>query len=88
VLEAPGSPRHEGFRRKAGCTHQKAEEIFTRACLEAGADEEQAAACGEKIATQLTDDTLLFVSDTGAAAFAAYAAEKEFDISKIKDNKN
>jgi CRISPR system Cascade subunit CasC len=73
------------FGVKLGVRTKKAEEIFTRACLEAGADEEQAAACGEKIATQLTDDTLLFVSDTEAAAFAAYAAEKEFDISKIKD---
>jgi CRISPR system Cascade subunit CasC len=63
------------FGVKLGVRTKKAEEIFTRACLEAGADEEQAAACGEKIATQLTDDTLLFVSDTEAAAFEAYAAE-------------
>lgn len=75
----------QDFGVKLGVRTKKAEVLFTRACLEAGANEEQAVACGEKIATQLTDDTLLFVSDTEAAAFAAYAAEKEFDVSKIKD---
>ena len=75
----------QDFGVKLGVRTKKAEEMFTKACLKAGANEEQAAACGEKIATQLTDDTLLFVSDTEAAAFATYAAEKEFDVSKIKD---
>lgn len=73
------------FGIKLGVRTKKAEELFYKACLEAGASEEKAAACGAKIATQLTDDTLLFVSETEAAAFAAYAAEKEFDDSKIKD---
>lgn len=70
---------------KLGIRTKKASEIFIKACSEVGASEEQAVACGTKIATQLTDDTLLFVSETEAAAFAAYAAEKEFDDSKIKD---
>lgn len=73
------------FGIKLGLRTKKAEEIFTKACLEAGASEEQSTACGAKIASQLTDDTLLFVSGTEAAAFAAYAAEKAFDESKIKD---
>lgn len=73
------------FGIKLGIRTKKAEEIFVKACREAGASEAQAAVCGAKIASQLTDDTLLFVSDTEAAAFAAYAAEKEFDDSKIKD---
>ena len=73
------------FGIKLGVRTKKAEELFYKVCLEAGASEEKAAACGAKIATQLTDDTLLFVSETEAAAFAAYAAEKEFDDSKIKD---
>lgn len=64
---------------------KKAEEIFTRACQQAGASESQAAACGKKIAEQLSDDTLLFVSDTEAEAFAFYAQELAFDDSKIKD---
>src|SRR5690554_6498528 len=70
---------------KLGIRTKKSEEIFTRACQQAGASESQAAACGNKIAEQLSDDTLLFVSDTEAEAFAAYAKEKEFDDSKIKD---
>ena len=70
---------------KLGILTKKAEEIFTRACLQAGASESQAAACGKKIADQLSDDTLLFVSDSEAEAFAAYAQELAFDDSKIKD---
>ena len=70
---------------KLGIRTKKAEEIFVRACQQAGASESQAAACGKKIADQLSDDTMLFVSDSEAEAFAAYAKEKEFDDSKIKD---
>lgn len=73
------------FGVKLGTRTKKAEEMFVKACQEAGASEVQAGACGAKIAAQLSDDTLLFVSDTEAAAFAVYAAEKEFDESKIKD---
>lgn len=70
---------------KLGIRTKKAEEIFTRACQQAGASESQAAACGKKIADQLSDDTLLFVSDSEAEAFAAYAQELAFDDNKIKD---
>lgn len=73
------------FGVKLGIRTKKGEQIFVKACLDAGADEAQAAACGAKIASQLSDDTLLFVSDTEATAFAAYAAENQFDESKIKD---
>lgn len=73
------------FGIKLSIRTKKAEEMFTRACIDAGASEEQASACGAKIASQLVDDTLLFISDTEAAAFADYAAEKDFDESKIKD---
>lgn len=73
------------FGIKLGIRTKKSEEIFVKACLTAGASEEQAAACGSKIASQLTDDTLLFVSDSEAAAFAAYAQGMEFDDSKIKN---
>lgn len=73
------------FGIKLGIRTKKVSEIFIKACQQAGASEEQAATCGAKIASQLTDDTLLFVSDTEAAAFAAYAQEKGFDESKIKD---
>src|SRR5690554_3949510 len=70
---------------KLGIRTKKSEEIFTRACQQAGASEEQAAACGKKIASLLSDDTLLFISDTEAVAFADYAKENEFDDGKIKD---
>lgn len=73
------------FGIKLGIRTKKTEEIFVKACLVAGASEKQAVACGTKIASQLTDDTLLFISDSEAAAFATYAQEKEFDDSKIKD---
>lgn len=73
------------FGIKLGVRTKKAEEMFVKACLEAGASDEQAAVCGAKIASQLIDDTLLFISDTEAAAFAAYAAEQGFDESKLKD---
>lgn len=70
---------------KLGIRTKKAEEIFSRACLQAGASEAQAAACGKKMADQLSDDTLLFISESEAAAFAAYAQELGYDDSKIKD---
>lgn len=70
---------------KLGTRTKKAEDVFTRACLAAGASEQQAAACGKKMAEQLSDDTLLFVSDSEAVAFAAYAQELGYDDSKIKD---
>lgn len=73
------------FGVKLGMRTKKAEEIFTRACLQNGASEEQAAGCGKKMADQLSDDTLLFISDSEAAAFAVYAQELEYDDSKIKD---
>lgn len=75
----------QDFGIKLGVRTKKAEEIFVKACVNAGANEEQAKACGAKMASQLSDDTLLFVSESEAEAFAAYAAEKEFDESKIKD---
>ncbi len=59
--------------------------IFAKACLAAGATDEQAQTCGSKLAELIIDDTLLFISDTEAAAFAAYAQENGFDPAKLKD---
>ena len=73
------------FGVKLGIRTKKAEEMFVKACLDAGANEVQALACGAKIASQLVDDTLLFISATEAQAFASYALEHGFDDSKIKD---
>ena len=71
------------FDVKLGIRTKKVKEISVQACMKAGANEQQADVCGEKIASLLTDDTLLFISDTEAAAFAEYAAGKEFNESKI-----
>ncbi len=73
------------FGIKLAARTKQAESLFVRACLEAGANEVAALACGKKIADQLIDDTLLFISDSEAKAFAEYARELEFDESKLKD---
>lgn len=59
--------------------------LFAKACHTAGASEEQAEACGKKIADSLVDDTLLFISESEAKAFAKYAHEHQFDPDKLKD---
>lgn len=71
------------FGVKLGIRTKKAEQIFIRACLDAGASDDQAEACGRRMAQELTDDTLLFISETEAAAFAALARENSFDASKL-----
>jgi CRISPR system Cascade subunit CasC len=58
--------------------------LFAEACRTAGANDEQAEACGTKLADSLSDDTLLFISDTEAGAFAHYASEHQFDAEKLK----
>jgi len=75
----------QDFGIKLGIRTKKVEKIFILACQAAGANETQATACGKKMADQLSDDTLLFISDSEAAAFAAYAAEQGFDDNKLKD---
>lgn len=59
--------------------------LFIAACKAAGASEEAAAACGTKMADALVDDTLLFISESEAKAFAVYAQEQAFDADKLKD---
>lgn len=74
-----------GFGVKLASRTKHAGRLFTAACQAAGAAEEAAAACGQKMADLLADDTLLFVSGSEAAAFAAYAKEHGFDASKLKE---
>ncbi len=64
---------------------KKVDEVIRKACMERGATEEQAQACGEAIAKALTKDTLHFFTEGEAAAFADYAQEKAFDAKQIKD---
>lgn len=84
---------------KLGIRTKKLSELFTKSCIEAGANEKSASCCGKKIASLLSgskekstaesddssDATLLFVSESEAKAFAEYAKELGFDDGKIKD---
>ena len=59
--------------------------LFAQACRQAGADETMAQECGKKLADLIIDDTLLFISETEAVAFAEYAKANDFDPGKFKD---
>lgn len=73
------------FGVKLATRTKKVLTLFIAACRNAGASEEVAVTCGTKIADALVDDTLLFISETEANAFAAYAQEQGFDADKLKD---
>lgn len=70
---------------RMGTRTKKVTALLAGACREKGVDEEAGEACGKAIADCLTDDTLLFISDTEANALADYAAELDFDAGKVKD---
>lgn len=73
------------FGIKLGMRTKKVAVVITPACVAAGANAEQAASCSNKIAELLADDTLLFISQSEARAFAQYAQGLNFDADKIKD---
>lgn len=73
------------FGVRLGVRTKKVKELLEPECIALGANETQAQTCAQKIAEQLSDDTLLFISSAEAAAFAAYAQEKGFDAAAIKD---
>ena len=73
------------FGIKLGVRTKKVVELLVAAMQRSGADEAAARLCAEKIAAVLSDDTLLFISDTEAEAFAAYAKELGFDAAAIKE---
>lgn len=75
----------QDFGIKLGVRTKKVEQLMQEALIKVGATEEQAQACGETIAKALSDDTLLFLSETEAQAFAQYTQEQAFDASKLKD---
>jgi CRISPR system Cascade subunit CasC len=75
----------QDFGIKLGIRTKQSEGLFVKACLEAGAEEATAQACGKKMADLLIDDTLLFISESEARAFAEYAKDNAFDDSKLKD---
>lgn len=73
------------FGVKLASRTKQAQTLFAAACKAAGAIDEVAAACGQKMADVLADDTLLFISGSEADAFAAYAKEQGFEVDKLKD---
>lgn len=75
----------QDFGIKLAARTKQAQGIFVKACLDCGADESQAETCGKKMAELLIDDTLLFISDTEAKAFAVHAKELGFDEMKLKE---
>lgn len=74
-----------GFGIKLATRTKQAQTLFAAACKTAGATDEAAEACGQKMAELLADDTLLFISGSEAEAFAIYAQEQGFDATKLKD---
>lgn len=78
-LALPDFGIHLGVRSK------KIASMLAKACTALGASEEQASSCGEAMAAFFSEDTLLFLSEAEAAAFAAYAQEKDFDAASLKD---
>ena len=75
---------HE-FGAQLGMRTKHVAGTLAQACINLGATEEQANACGEMLATYLSKDTLLFFTLTEARAFAEYAKEQDFDAKKLKD---
>jgi CRISPR system Cascade subunit CasC len=73
------------FNIKLGIRSKKIADLLTKECLALGASEAQAQECGSTITGFFADDTLLFLSETEAKAFAVYAQEQQFDNSKLKD---
>lgn len=73
------------FGIKLGTRTKQAQTLFVAACKQAGANDEAAETCGNKMAAVLADDTLLFISGSEAEAFAAFAKEQGFDADKLKD---
>lgn len=75
----------QDFGIKLGVRTKKVEQLTHEALVAVGANEDQAQACSAAIAKALSDDTLLFLSETEAKAFADFAKEQSFDVSKLKD---
>jgi len=73
------------FGAKLGMRTKHVAETIAKSCKDFGATDEQATACGEKIASFMSKDTLLFFTQTEAQAFGEYAKEKEYDLKNIKD---
>jgi len=73
------------FGVKLGTRTKKVKELIYNACINSNADEVKAETCSEKLAKFLSDDTLLFISDSEIDKFVEYAKDNEFDDSKFKE---
>lgn len=73
------------FDIKLGIRSKKIADLLSKECLALGATEEQAQACGVAMSGFFADDTLLFISETEAKAFAVYAQGHEFQVKNLKD---
>jgi CRISPR system Cascade subunit CasC len=73
------------FGIKLGIRSKKIAELLSNECKELGANDEQAQICGKSMAGFFAEDTLLFLSETEAKAFACYAHDLGFDEKKFKD---
>lgn len=73
------------FGIRLGVRSKKIAALLAKECVALGASEEVAQECGAAMAGFFADDTLLFLSETEAKAFAAYAQEKEFQPKSMKD---
>lgn len=70
---------------KLGMRTKHVQQILGDACKRMGASDEAATSCGTRMAELLTDDTLLFISESEATALAAYAREQGFSPDQLKD---
>lgn len=66
---------------------KKIEEKLSSAFKEAGATEEEIKSCAPAIAEALSDNTLLFFSDSEAKAIAKYAKEKNYALNELVNGK-
>lgn len=68
---------------KLGVRTKLVEKLIIEAGIQLGGEEEEVASCASKIATELADDTLLFISETEARALADFAQSHGFDATKL-----
>jgi CRISPR system Cascade subunit CasC len=73
------------FGAKLGMRTKHIARIVAQACAGLGATGEQADSCAEAIASWLSKDTLMFLTQAEAQAFAEYARGQGFDSKKLKD---
>lgn len=73
------------FGAKLGVRTKNVASLIADSCTELGANDDQSIQCGEKLASFIADDTLLFFTSNEAKAFADYAKENDFEADKLKD---